>query len=195
MRLNIYFATREGQTARIAQHVAAQLLARGVQIELRDVAGLAKDVPVAADAAILAASIHLGNHEREMVRFVRDHRAALEQIPCAFVSVSMSEAGVEDGARPLEMRQQMAANVRRSIDAFLAKTGWHPQRVLPVAGALAYTRYNPLVRFVMKRIARREGSSTDTSCDHEYTDWAALDRFVDAFLRELDAREQKMVAS
>jgi menaquinone-dependent protoporphyrinogen oxidase len=30
----------------------------------------------------------------------------------------------------------------------------------------------------MRRIARKEGAPTDTSRDHELTDWPALDRFV-----------------
>jgi len=48
-----------------------------------------------------------------------------------------------------------------------------------VAGALSYTKYNFLVRFVMKRIAKAQGASTDTSRDHELTDWEALDHIVD----------------
>jgi menaquinone-dependent protoporphyrinogen oxidase len=47
-----------------------------------------------------------------------------------------------------------------------------------VAGTLAYSRYNFIIRFVMKRIARKNGAPTDTSRDYELTDWAALDRFV-----------------
>jgi menaquinone-dependent protoporphyrinogen oxidase len=52
---------------------------------------------------------------------------------------------------------------------------------MPVAGALPYTRYNFLVRFLMKRIARKAGGPTDTSRDYDFTDWAALDRFAAAF--------------
>jgi menaquinone-dependent protoporphyrinogen oxidase len=44
-----------------------------------------------------------------------------------------------------------------------------------------YSKYNWFIRFVMKRIARRAGASTDTSRDHEFTDWVALDRFVNEF--------------
>jgi hypothetical protein len=36
----------------------------------------------------------------------------------------------------------------------------------------------------MRLRARRHGTSTDTSCDHEYTDWEALDRFVDEFIEQ-----------
>ena len=54
-----------------------------------------------------------------------------------------------------------------------------PERCLPVAGALAYSKYNIFVRFIMKRIARRAGAPTDASRDYEFTNWPALDRFVE----------------
>jgi menaquinone-dependent protoporphyrinogen oxidase len=31
----------------------------------------------------------------------------------------------------------------------------------------------------MRAVARREGGSTDTTRDHEYTDWDAVNRFAD----------------
>jgi menaquinone-dependent protoporphyrinogen oxidase len=48
--------------------------------------------------------------------------------------------------------------------------------ILSVAGRLAYREYNVLVRFLIKRIAKKEGGPTDTSRDHELTDWDAVDR-------------------
>jgi menaquinone-dependent protoporphyrinogen oxidase len=45
-----------------------------------------------------------------------------------------------------------------------------------------YRRYNPLVRFVMKRIARKAGAPTDSSRNYDFTDWPAIDRFVDRFV-------------
>jgi len=50
-----------------------------------------------------------------------------------------------------------------------------------------YTKYNFLVRLVMKRIAREAGASTDTAHDHVYTDWAALDILADELMPTLTA--------
>jgi menaquinone-dependent protoporphyrinogen oxidase len=61
--------------------------------------------------------------------------------------------------------------------------------VKPVAGALLYTKYNFIVRFVMKQIVKKKSGSTDTSRDHEYTDWAALDRFVEDLLHDVPAAQ------
>ena len=52
-----------------------------------------------------------------------------------------------------------------------------------VAGALRYTHYNWLKRWMMKRIVTKAGGNTDTSRDYEYTDWAAVRAFADEFRR------------
>jgi menaquinone-dependent protoporphyrinogen oxidase len=189
MTAAVFYATREGQTLRIAEHIAAALRIRGIDVDVLDVARLAEPLDwVRYGAACVAASVHLGHHEREMIAFVKRHRAELDRLDAAFLSVTLSEAGAEDPQAPPERRKEAADDAQRMIDVFVADTGWRPTRALPVAGALAYSRYNFVVRFLMKRIARRAGAPTDTSRDYEFTDWAALDRFVaDALTRRLSA--------
>lgn len=179
----VLYATREGQTHDIADYVAAALRKRSQAAEICDAKTFAEPSELSNfHAAILAASVHAGRHETEMESFVKRHRTELDLLPTAFLSVSLSEAGAEDRAASSEQRSKSAADVERMMEDFFVRTGWRPRRVCPVAGALAYTRYGILVRFVMKRIARKAGGSTDTSRDHVYTDWEALDRFVDDFL-------------
>ena len=182
-KVGVFYATREGQTRRIAEHLASELRAHGVAVDVHDVARLGPVDWTAYSATILAASVHRGHHEKEMLRFVREHRQQLERAKAAFVSVSLSERGVEDPNETPERRAQYAKDVQRMLDDFVADTGWQPTFVKPVAGALMYSRYNLLIRFVMKRIARQAGASTDTSRDHEFTDWAALDVFVESLLQ------------
>lgn len=94
----------------------------------------------------------------------------------------MSQAGVElPGATP-EQCVAHSASVQQILERFYAETGWRPKYVRAVAGAVLYTKYNFLVRFIMKRISKQAGGSTDTSRDHEYTDWRALDRFSEEFI-------------
>jgi menaquinone-dependent protoporphyrinogen oxidase len=184
----VAFSTREGQTRKIAQHVADTIRARGDQADLLDLgSGTRIDLDLTAYAAVLlAASVHLGRHERQMVEFVKAHHDQLEKLPTAFLSVSLSEAGVEDMTAAFDARAKAAMDVKKVIDDFCHQTGLHPSRVWPVAGALMYSEYGALVRFVMRRIARSQGQSTDTTHDHEYTDWKGLHRFVDALMMELE---------
>lgn len=185
----VLYSTREGQTQRISEHVAAGLRGRGLDAAASNVrerdAGSDLD---AYAAVVLAASVHAGRHEREMIELARTHRERLDGMPNAFLSVTLSEAGAERTGATAEERARSTADVKKMIDRFVQDTGWHPKRIVPVAGALRYTRYNFLVRFVMKRIARAAGGSTDTSRDQEYTDWRALDDFVTAFADEVKSQ-------
>lgn len=182
-RIGILYATRGGQTRRIARHVTNYLRARDFDVEIFNVRDAAPDLySEPYDGLILAASVYRGRHEREMVKFIKNNIAALETCPAAFLSVSMSQAGVELAGATPEQHAAHAASVGQMLERFYAETGWHPKYVAPVAGAVLYTKYNFLVRFIMKRISKQAGGSTDTSRDHEYTDWRALDRFSEEFI-------------
>jgi menaquinone-dependent protoporphyrinogen oxidase len=180
MRAAIFFATREGQTAKIAEHIASDLRAHAMDVDVLNVRNSSAPIDWSGyNIAFVAASVHVEHHEREMIEFVRAHRGQLDQVGAVFISVTMSEAGAEDPTAPPERRRQGAADAQRMIDVFVKETGWKPERCLPVAGGLMYTRYNLLIRFVMKRISRKQGGPTDTSRDYEFTDWQGLDRFVE----------------
>jgi menaquinone-dependent protoporphyrinogen oxidase len=179
MKAVIFYATREGQARRVADHVAECLRAQRFDADVFNV----KDVRVSIEwntyaAAFVVASVHLGHHEQELVQFARAHRAELENLNASFLSLTLSQAGAQDTAAPPDKRDAAAADAQRMIDVFVDDTGWRPAYALPVAGALAYSKYNFLVKFVMKAIARRAGGPTDTSRDYEFTDWDAVDRFT-----------------
>ncbi len=186
-KLLVAYTTREGHTRKIAEHVAATLRARGDLVDVVDVAHL----PAGFDAssyggAVLAGSVHTGKYEPPLVAFVKENSVALAKMPTAFLSVSLTEAAVEDHTAPFERRAKAAAQVRATVEAFCHETGLHPTRVWPVAGALLYQEYGVLKRLVMKLIARQVGGDTDTSRDHEYTDWEGLDRFVGAMATDME---------
>ena len=184
--LLILYATREGQTRRIAEHLAATGRTRNLAADVINVseipAGFSLDN---YSAAVLAASVHMQKHEPEMKSFVVKNRASLERMPTVLLSVSLSEAGAEDPAATPEHRTQSAEDAEKMIRAFLDETGWHPRHVRAIAGALMYSKYNFVVRFIMKRIARQAGAPTDTSRDYEFTDWEALDRILDELTSDL----------
>jgi menaquinone-dependent protoporphyrinogen oxidase len=95
-----------------------------------------------------------------------------------------AESAAEGAATP-EARAAAAKHVGEQLSAFAETTGWHPARVVPVAGALLYTHYNPLVRWMMKKIAKSEAMPTDTSKDYEFTNWGALDEVARKLAEEV----------
>jgi menaquinone-dependent protoporphyrinogen oxidase len=179
MKAAIFYATREGHGKRVAEHIAESLRAQRFDVDVWNV----RDSPELIDTqpyqlAFVIASVHLGRHEREILRFVKSHRADLVRLGAPFLSLTLSEAGAEDSAAPMEKRTAAAADAQRMIDVFVQETGWRPAYMLPVAGALTYSKYNFIIKLIMKAMARRAGGPTDTSRDYEFTDWAVLDRFV-----------------
>jgi len=172
-RVLILYGTTDGHTAKIASAMADALRAEGSAVETRDAGHLAGDVrPEEYDEVIVAASIHAQGYQRAVTRWVRRHAAALNERPTAFISVCLAV---------LEDRPEVREDLRRIKERFFARTGWHPMLSEHVAGALPYSRYGWVKKWIIKRIVAKAGGDTDTTRDYEYTDWDALRGFVRAF--------------
>lgn len=183
----IVYATREGHTRKVAEHVAAAMRAPDREVDVLDAAGAPPDLDVARyELVVLAASLHMGKYEREMIAFAKRHHGELERVPTAFLSVSLAEATVEDETRPPIARAEAAKAIKATIDRFLDETEFRPRWIVPVAGALPYSAYGWVTRLVMRHISKMEGGPTDTSCDYEMTHWSSLDKFVDSLVQSLD---------
>jgi menaquinone-dependent protoporphyrinogen oxidase len=189
--LGILYATREGHTFRVAEHVAASLRRRGHEADLIDVASVPLRLDLASyDAVLLAASVHIDHHPREMTDFVTHHRDELEKILCAFISVSLLEARAEDPGASEDVRQKAAQEVRAAIADFLERTDWHPDYVMPVAGALPGPHYGEMS--LMAKGASQLRSDCETCvADQAYTDWYDLERFVGEMATEIEARSNR----
>ena len=168
-RILIIQHSRDGQAARIASRIARVLEASGHRAEILPATtpSLAADI-VDSDVVLLGAGVRYGRHGGEFERMVRRHRERLVGRPNAFFSVSLSMAGDTPN------RDEADRYVKRLVE----RTGWHPDRTVLFAGALRYTAYNPWIRWMMKQISAKTGHSTDTTRDHDYTDWSAVDRFA-----------------
>lgn len=177
-RILIVYGTSYGQTARIANRLHRLLFERGFDVTLLDGGALPADFcPVDYDGVLVGASMIMRGYQKPIATFVRRHAAVLNARPSAFFAVS----GAAGSKNPLER-----AEAHRLVDAFCRKAGWHPVLAVSLAGAIAYTRYNILLRWAMQRISRKEGGSTDTSRDHEYTDWHQVEQLAAEFAERVD---------
>jgi len=164
----LVYATGEGQTTKVATRIADALAERGHETTTVELGKRGPDVDVTAHDAVLAgASIHMGKHQKAVRRFVETHREALDQRPTAFFQLSLSSA-TEEGA-------EEAAGY---ADALFEANGWHPDRIGLFGGALRFSEYGLLTRFMMKRIAKENMPDVDTSTDTEFTDWDDVDAFA-----------------
>lgn len=178
-RVVVVYGTTEGQTAKVAQH----LVHLGCSFDLEVDAVHAADPPDGFsleryDAALVGGSLHEGRFQRYLWRWARDHAAWLGDHPTGLFCVCLTAAGHDAEAH---------AEVEAILDRFQKETGWVPGQRTLVAGALRYSQYSWLKRYLMKKIAAEAGGDTDTSRDHEYTDWDALDAWARPFFQQLSA--------
>ena len=177
-RILVLYGTTTGHTAKIARSIGDTLRQQGASVDV--IEGNAEwPEPEDYAAVVVAASVRGGKYQRSVRRWVKANAEALNARPTAFVSVCLGVLQHEP-----QVQEEVAAIMRR----FLTAVGWRPTVTKTVAGALLYTRYNPFLRWVMKRITRKAGGDTDTSRDYEYTDWADLRAFAEDFGRRV-ARE------
>lgn len=179
----VIYGTTEGHTRKIAEFIAEHLRKRGKTVNLVDSAtpAAAAVLPIYA-GALIGGSLHQHKHQSALAHFVKANASWLNTIPTAFFSVSLSMAGQDAEAR---------AEAKKLADEFLLETGLRPGMTRLIAGALKYTQYDWLKRTIMRTIARQAGGDTDTSQDHEYTDWDDVARFVDEYVAaaQIDGRK------
>jgi menaquinone-dependent protoporphyrinogen oxidase len=165
--LLVVYASTHGHTGRIAERIADVVRAEGVSVELAT-AG-ADPEALDHDAVVAGGSIHAGHHQRELVEWVRRHRATLRCRPAALFTVCLTAADDTDEAR---------AATRTYLDEFVEATDWTPEPAVTFAGALQYREYDFMTRLMMRLLMLKGHHPTDTSRDHDFTDWDAVERFA-----------------
>ena len=165
----IVYASAHGHTGKIALRIAAELQAAGHAVVLDDHPGATNPSPHEFDAVIVGASIHAGHHQDEIASWALRHAVPLNLVPSAFFSVCLVAAEEDEHAR---------AAVRDYLDDFEDRTGWLPRIRTTFAGALQYREYGLPTRIAMRALMHRGGHPADTSRDHDFTDWAAVDEFA-----------------
>jgi menaquinone-dependent protoporphyrinogen oxidase len=175
-RILIVFASDHGQTHLIADTLAGHLRELGHGVEIADARADGVPPPEDYDAVLMGSRVHFGRHAVEIVEYAVTHRHVLATMPTAMFSVSMAASGHNAGPDP-----------EGYMETLFDATGWRPARFAAFAGGLPYRKYSPVMRLVMKWVSRRAGHTTDTSRDHEFTNWDAVSRFAHDFSHDVIA--------
>jgi menaquinone-dependent protoporphyrinogen oxidase len=177
MNVLIVYGSLEGQTQKIAERIAEVIRHQGHQVNTLSAKQLPADFSTSKyDAAIIGGPVHMERYPKYLQHFVTTHRDWLNRIPAGFFSVCMAIHS---------QRPESRAQGLRYGENFLAQTGWQPILSKTFAGAVKYTQYNIITRFIMKMISKYNGASTDTSRDYEYTDWKAVENFAEEFVGKI----------
>jgi menaquinone-dependent protoporphyrinogen oxidase len=173
MKLLVGYASTQGQTRKIARHVADRLADEGHSVELLALEEADGLDMARFDRAVLAASVHIGHYQSALTDLAEAERDWLNAHPVLFLSVSLAAAGHD--AEEWRALDRIAEDMAQA-------TGWTPSQVEHVAGAYTPSRYDVFTRFTMRRIIAQKDAQADLSADKEYTDWAALDAALDGWL-------------
>ncbi len=181
----VLFESRYGQSAKIAEFIAEGARRRGFSARVAPIKTSNEDDLDWQDAVVVVAPTYFGRFPAVVEAFLVEQGHLLAVLPTMFVGVSNSAAS-HDPAIRLE--------AERSARTFTARVGLHARSLATVGGALAYPRYGFFLRLMMRFIAAREGSSTDTSRVHELTDWRVLAVQLGTFLQSLAPRTARATA-
>lgn len=172
-KILILFATREGQTEKIALRISAHLKRPGIAVSLADASNASTLVTIDLDSydlLVFGASMHAGGVEREVTRFINEHATSIERKARSFFLVLLSAA-----TKDPTLKAESLADARRKVSEQLAVAFDDMEMI---AGALRYSKYPLPLKWLMRRIAAKAGEDTDTSRDYEYTDWQQVERYA-----------------
>ncbi|MDR2678496.1 MAG: menaquinone-dependent protoporphyrinogen IX dehydrogenase [Zoogloeaceae bacterium] len=162
--LLLLYSSRFGHSRKIAETIAGEWRAAGHAVELAELTPKTHPDPARYSGLGLVMSVRYGHFARDAFRLAREFRTWLQTTPTLLVTVSLT-------ARKPEKRSPETHLYTRK---FLKKTGWQPTRVLVAAGALEYSRYNPLDRACIRLIMWLMKGETDGVSTVDYTDWEAV---------------------
>lgn len=170
--LPIFYSTRDGQTCRIAERIAARLTGSGVDAKALNAAVLPPDVLDGLLIFVLIAAVRYGRHMRDAERALDAYARLANKPPLALASVNLT-------ARKPHKR---TAQDNPYLKKWIRRRKLAPDIAAAIAGRLDYPRYSPLDRLAIRFIMTLTGGETDPNAQIEYTDWNAVDAFADEIL-------------
>ena len=164
----LYYATRDGQSRRIAEHMSRSMTAAGVLVAPRDVANMLPAELAAASVIVLVAAVRYGRHLPEAERFLAAYGSLSSPPPLALASVSLvaRKAG------------KTSAQDNPYLRKVIARFSLAPAVAVAFAGRLDYRRCGWLDRQIIRFIMLLTGGPTHPDTCVEFTSWPAVDEFA-----------------
>lgn len=182
-RIGLYFASHHGQTRAIAAHIGQRLAEHGCHVTITDLESEPRKRPglYEFDTVLIGAPLYIQRYPSVVTRFIRAHLRDLRGHPstgffsvCLTAALGIPEAYIESLGPLREL---------------LSDLNWTPAWIASFGGALKYRQYDPLTRWVLRRIAAHYHYSTDTTRDYDLTSWETVGRFADDVFQDHPASQ------
>jgi len=176
----LYYATRDGQSRRIAEHIFGRLAESETLGPPQDltVTPPAPDELTSASVIVLVAAVRYGKHLPEADRFLAVYRSLASPPPLALASVNLTA----------RKSAKTTATGNAYLRKLIARHRLAPALAVAFAGRLDYRRYGWLDRQIIRFIMLLTRGPTDPETSIEYTSWPAVDEFA-ARIAELVRRD------
>lgn len=166
MKILIVYGSTEGQTKKIAQFIEADANKAGHVVDLCDATNNMLS-PIGYDMVFVGASMHMEKYQESIKHYLQHYAKELRKLHTAFFSVSLTAAS-DDSESWKELKD--------TTEKFLKVVDYTPYRIEYLAGALRFTQYDFMKKFIMRQIAAKAGRKVNG--DTEYTDWDKVSSFV-----------------
>ena len=173
----LYYATRDGQSRRIAEHISRRLAESGIVATPQDLAVTSAAGLAQASLVVLVAAVRYGRHLPEADRFMASYASLSSPPPLALASVNLT------ARKPAKATATGNGYLRKAIQ----RHHLAPALAVAFAGRLDYPSYGWWDRQIIRFIMLLTGGPTDPSTCVEYTSWPAVDEFA-ARIAELQPR-------
>jgi menaquinone-dependent protoporphyrinogen oxidase len=169
--MELLYATRDGQSRRIAERIADRLADRGIPVVPHDLAAasLSPSSLTAAGLVVVVAAVRYGRPLPEAEQFLASFRTLRDPPQLVLLSVNLT------ARKPGKDTVEGNAYLRKSV----ARHRLAPVLALAIAGRLDYSRYGWLDRQVIRFIMMLTGGPTDPATCIEYTSWNVVDDVAD----------------
>ena len=165
--MQFYYASRDGQSRRIAERIAARLGEAGVPAAPT---GLTEATPPVSELSkpgpvVLVAAVRYGKHLPEAQHLLARYRGLASPPPLVLLSVNLT------ARKPGKQTPEGSIYLRKVIRKYRLK----PVLAEAVAGRLDYPRYTWRDRQAIRFIMMLTGGPTDPTAQVEFTDWDQVD--------------------
>jgi menaquinone-dependent protoporphyrinogen oxidase len=175
----IFYATRDGQSGRIAERIAARLNDSGATFAIQALARrMQPTIDAQSDAIVAVLAVRYGRVLPEGEDFLKDFVRRERLPPLALAVVNLV-------ARNPSRRTPDANPYLRMT---LARYGLKPAVATAFGGRLNYPKYGFFDKQMIRLIMAVTGGVADGRSDIDYTDWAQVDEFAAAIVALAERR-------